>query len=181
MKRTEVIYVDNVASKRCSHCGRVLPLTLFSRSNTSAVGYRSWCKECINTTRDPDENRHRCKRYYEVRGRELLRSYKENNIQMYLYTSARSRARKRGEEFSIEPSDIIIPTNCPILGIPLEYHRGGKQDNSYSLDRIDSTKGYIKDNIWVISLRANRIKNDATVNELRLISDAVENKLKDNA
>lgn len=52
-----------------------------------------------------------------------------------------------------------------------------KEDNSYSLDRIDPNKGYIKGNIWVISLRANRIKNDATVSELRMIADAIEQKL----
>lgn len=31
--------------------------------------------------------------------------------------------------------------------------------------------------IWVISLRANRIKNDATVSELRMIADVIEQKL----
>jgi hypothetical protein len=61
--------------------------------------------------------------------------------------------------------------------IQLEYHRGVKQDNSYSLDRIDSSKGYVKGNIWVISLRANRIKNDSTPQELRLIADKVEERL----
>lgn len=54
-----------------------------------------------------------------------------------------------------------------------------KGDDSYSLDRIDSSRGYVKGNIWVISLRANRIKNDSTVEELRLIADKVEQKLKE--
>ena len=53
-----------------------------------------------------------------------------------------------------------------------------KGDDSYSLDRIDSSRGYVKGNIWAISLRANRIKNDSTVEELRLIADKVEQKLK---
>ena len=38
-----------------------------------------------------------------------------------------------------------------------------------SLDRIDSSKGYVKDNIWVISHKANSIKNNATLTELKLI------------
>lgn len=84
---------------------------------------------------------------------------------------------ERGEDFSIELEDIVVPDKCPILGIPLEYHRGVKQDNSYSLDRIDSSKGYVKGNVWVISLRANRIKNDSTPQELRLIADKVEERL----
>lgn len=59
----------------------------------------------------------------------------------------------------------------------MHYHRGVKQDDSYSLDRIDSSKGYIKGNVWVISLRANRIKNDSTPDELRLIADKVDERL----
>mgnify|MGYP007075817688 CR=1 FL=1 len=51
------------------------------------------------------------------------------------------------------------------------------QRRNYSLDRIDSSKGYIKGNVWVISLRANRIKNDSTPQELRLIADKVEERL----
>lgn len=106
-----------------------------------------------------------------------MRSYKENNIQLYLWQSARARAKQKGLEFSINVEDIIVPEICPILGLKMCYNRGDKKDNSYSLDRIDSTKGYIKDNIWVISLKANRIKNDSTPHELRLIADKVTEKL----
>lgn len=73
--------------------------------------------------------------------------------------------------------DVIVPERCPILGIEMSFHSNRKEDNSHSLDRIDPNKGYIKGNIWVISLRANRIKNDATVSELRMIADAIEQKL----
>lgn len=98
-----------------------------------------------------------------------------------LYKSAKSRAKQRSEEFSIDLEDVVVPDKCPILGIPLKYNRGIKEDNSYSLDRIDSSKGYIKGNIWVISLRANRIKNDSTPQELRLIADKVEEMLRPSA
>lgn len=178
MKKIEIQIIEGIPMKRCSHCGRTLPIDNFSKSSTSANGYRSWCKECVNISRNSEENRLRCKQYYESKGRELMRSYKENDIQTYLWKSARSRAKQRGEEFSIDPEDIMVPDRCPILNIPLQYHRGVKQDNSYSLDRIDSSKGYIKGNVWVISLRANRIKNDSTPQELRLIADKVEEKLR---
>lgn len=170
--------INGVAHKKCSHCNRILPLSSFSKSNTSASGYRSWCKECINSTRDSSENKQRCRNYYVAKGRELARLSKERNIQGYLYNSAKVRAKQKGEEFTIELDDIQVPSKCPILGIPLEYHRGKKQDNSYSLDRIDSRLGYVKGNVWVISLRANRIKNDSTPSELRLIADKVEEVLK---
>lgn len=179
MKKSEIIECNGVSYKNCPHCGRVLPVNCFSKSNTSASGYRSWCKECINTSRNTEENKAKCRNYYNSRGRELSRIAKEHNIQKYLYTSAKARARQRGETFTIDIEDIVVPEVCPILGIPLKYNRGMKGDDSYSLDRIDSSRGYVKGNIWVISLRANRIKNDSTVEGLRLIADKVEQKLKE--
>lgn len=46
-----------------------------------------------------------------------------------------------------------------------------------SLDRIDSSKGYISGNVKVISKRANAIKNDATLEELLLIVEYVKKNL----
>ena len=69
----------------------------------------------------------------------------KNHIESRLCSVAKTRARKRGVEFSITKNDIILPTHCPILGIKLEYNVGtgsGGKDNSYSLDRIDPAKGY---------------------------------------
>lgn len=180
-RKTNVIEIDGIKYKPCSHCGETLPLTAFAKSSTSVTGVRSWCKRCVNGNLNHKDNKLRCKEYYETRGRELTRLLKENNIQLYLYKSAKSRAKQRGEEFSIDLEDVVVPDKCPILGIPLKYNRGIKEDNSYSLDRIDSSKGYIKGNVWVISLRANRIKNDSTPQELRLIADKVEEMLRPSA
>ena len=49
--------------------------------------------------------------------------------------------------------------------------------NSYSLDRIDSSKGYIPGNVWVISRRANAIKSDATLEELELLVKNLKEKI----
>lgn len=177
-KRVQIIEVSGIKHKKCPHCGRLLPLSDFAKNASSKYGVRSWCKNCVNSNTDPVANKLRCKQYYETTGRELTKQRKENNIQLYLYQSAKSRANQKGIEFSISVDDILVPDVCPILGIPLKYNRGIKEDNSYSLDRINPAKGYVKGNIWVISLRANRIKNDSTPQELRLIADKVEKAIK---
>lgn len=86
--------------------------------------------------------------------------------------NARSRARGAGVPFTIEKTDIVIPTHCPILGIPLFPRRGrqGGGDNSPSLDRVEPSRGYVPGNIIVISNRANRLKSDASLQELRDIA-----------
>ena len=52
-------------------------------------------------------------------------------------------------------------------GIPLKWNRGIALDNSFSFDRIDSSKGYTLDNLEVISVKANRAKNNLTEEELK--------------
>ena len=77
---------------------------------------------------------------------------------------ARYRARKKNREFDLKSADLMVPNYCPILGIPLIP--GGRTKNSPTLDRIDNSKGYTKDNVIVISNLANTIKNHATPDEI---------------
>lgn len=58
------------------------------------------------------------------------------------------------------------------MGIPLYSMTGtrGGGPNSPTLDRIRPDLGYVKGNVIVISGRANRIKSDATIEELRDIA-----------
>ena len=87
-----------------------------------------------------------------------------------MYIAARNRAKRKGIEFNIDEADITIPEICPLLEIPIEYGTKSNYDRSPSLDRIDNTKGYIKGNVWVISQKANAMKNSATFEELKIFS-----------
>lgn len=97
---------------------------------------------------------------------------KSKTLQYMMFYDARKRAKRFGLPFSIKPEDIVIPDACPVLGISLA--RDGHRDARPSLDRIDPLKGYVATNIRVISFRANRIKADATAEELRAVLDYVE-------
>lgn len=94
-----------------------------------------------------------------------------------MYYMAKYRAKKKCIEFSIEITDIVIPEFCPVLGLKLENGSGkGKfANNSPSLDRIDSSKGYTKGNVRVISWRANSLKKDATFHEIEKIYKDLKN------
>lgn len=89
-----------------------------------------------------------------------------------LWSNLKASAKKRNIEFNLSPSDldeIGIPLTCPILGIPLKFHKGKQQDDSISFDRIDSEKGYSIDNIVVVSYRVNKLKSDASYTEMEKI------------
>lgn len=100
------------------------------------------------------------------------RDRRANKPEYFLWKSAKKRARDKELEFDIEVSDIVIPNFCPYLGIEIVHQtgHGSRRDGSPSLDRIDSSKGYVKGNIIVCSWRANFLKSDATLNELLLIT-----------
>lgn len=72
--------------------------------------------------------------------------------------------------FTITEKDVIIPTHCPVLGIPLLIKPSMKdRERSAVIDRINPKRGYVPGNIVVISYRANRIKSDATLKELKAL------------
>ena len=87
-----------------------------------------------------------------------------------LLNGAKSRARNRGVPFNLELSDLVVPIFCPVLGIRLVAGKGKHSDNSPSLDRLVPHLGYVKGNISIISRRANRIKSDATAEEIEAVA-----------
>ncbi len=92
------------------------------------------------------------------------------NPERKLYTGAKTGAKKRGLEFTIGLDDLLpFPKKCPVLGIKLRQGIKVNDPNSWSIDRIDNTKGYTPDNVAVISRRANMLKSDATTTELKAI------------
>lgn len=91
-----------------------------------------------------------------------------------IYNRIKQSAKRRNIPFDLtitELNNLTFPITCPVLGIPLKFNREQLQDNSYSIDRIDSSLGYTIDNIEVISWRANRLKNNATLEELKRLSE----------
>ncbi|QIG69392.1 hypothetical protein EVB79_022 [Rhizobium phage RHph_N3_13] len=88
----------------------------------------------------------------------------------------------KGIPFDLHHSDVDWPTHCPILGIKLERNGlDGDRSSSPSIDRIIPELGYVKDNVRVISNKANRMKQNATRDELEMFSknilDYVDGKL----
>lgn len=102
-----------------------------------------------------------------------------------LCSRARNRGRKKGLEATIQPGDLDWPSHCPVLGVELDYPAQGAkrtgltvQANWPSLDRWDSTKGYVPGNVFVISYRANTLKSSATYAEILRVAKYLSRKPK---
>lgn len=137
-----------------THCLRGHP----TESNTRWNG-RSWsCTLCAKVN--------------EKNGRTRRRKQDPFGFALQLL---RRNAKKRGSDFSLCKADFEpLPSHCPVLGIELDYSGLGKA-NSASIDRTDSRLGYIPGNVVIMSRRANTLKNDATLEELRKVLAYIEN------
>jgi len=154
--------------KFCSKCKEHKPLSEFDKDRTSKDGVGWRCKPCRKEYMD---NMCRFKRWFGGK---------------------RSNAKINGIEFTIEPEDIPgvkiewynsrrqgskntwraikYPKVCPVFGVELDWGMGSLNGNSPSLDRIDSTKGYIKGNVMMISHLANTMKQNVTPEQLKQFS-----------
>ena len=83
-----------------------------------------------------------------------------------ILTRIKQRALREGIEFDLTVDNINWPTHCPIFGYELSYYETDK-DRSVSIDKNDPQKGYTKDNVVVMSLRANRAKWNLTTTEVK--------------
>lgn len=83
-----------------------------------------------------------------------------------MYHNACRRAKELQIPFDITYKDIHIPEYCPVLGFKLT---SDNRETNPSLDRVVPELGYTKGNIQVISMRANRLKQDASIEELKKI------------
>lgn len=168
--------------KTCSKCGHQGPLRDFVRDRNVCYPCQRAYENSYNA-KNRERVRARNRRYRESRKDEVverqrldhLKYMRERYSERQMLISARKRAKKNDWPFNLELEDIVIPEVCPLLGITI-VKRGkiSNRDSSPSLDRIDSQKGYVKGNVAVISYRANRIKNDATDKELKLLARNID-------
>jgi hypothetical protein len=104
--------------------------------------------------------------------------FRERNIKKFMLKQAKQRAKLNNLQFDLIEDQIKIPMLCPVLNIPLEISTIKQSNNSPSLDRIDNSKGYTKDNVAVISWKANKLKSNAQLWELKAIVTYMESYLK---
>lgn len=100
---------------------------------------------------------------------EYQRIYRIQHFGKYTCTRLKNKAKDLEIPFNLEPDDIVVPKECPVLGISLSFGGVGQRDDAPSIDRLFPSRGYVKGNVRVISMKANRIKNNATLGELELV------------
>ena len=87
-------------------------------------------------------------------------------------SSTKSVCEKDGIPYNITPDDLApYPLTCPVLGIAINWTNEGRgsPNDSPSIDRMIPELGYVKGNVRIISQKANRMKSNASLEELEAI------------
>ena len=160
-------------TKKCCLCKEEKHLSEFSKNLASKDKLQYKCRTC-----DVEYQRKR-RAADPQKAADYSRQYQKNKRKDFNYrlqmliNASKQRASIKGREHSISVADLkeLYPKDgcCPIFGMKLEFNSAGFRENSPSIDRIDSQKGYTRDNIQIISWKANRIKGYASVEELEML------------
>ena len=170
--------IDGVLNYRCHTCKNFYEKELFYYTSKHFIIRKNYqCKVChkskVKESYLKTDGKLRQRIRYNSFTPEKKKAHSEecksrywDNIPKTIWENAKDRATRNNIEFTIIIEDIIVPKLCPLLNVP--FKPGTKENKWYtwSLDRIDTTKGYTKDNIQVITYLANTMKNKASKKEL---------------
>lgn len=138
--------------KECSGCKEHKSLSEFPIRKDRSNKLRPYCKEC-----DKDIKRAR------------YNNHKITNPFLHKCTRAKSRASYLKVPFDLDKDylESIWTGICPVMGVPLDMSASRDSENAPELDRFKPALGYVKGNVTFLSRKANRLKNSASVPELR--------------
>ena len=178
-----------VTEKYCPVCKNVKKSDDFYKStkSLSTDGLQFLCSDCYNhhnsINQGKDKNYFRKLRisvdneYKNYINNQKKENSRVNHISIML-SNARKRAENKDIEFNLSKEDIIIPELCPILKVPFEIGTKENYDFTPTIDRIDNSKGYTKDNIQIITNKANTMKNNADFSMLLNFAEYINKNIK---
>lgn len=120
-----------------------------------------------------------CKTCQRLKSKGQRRLWKRGHTDPLTYNLKRSfgqakhNSKKIGRDFTIAFADVMAMWGnqggkCAITDTPMEFIPGDgeRRRNKVTMDRIDSSLGYVDGNVWLVAEWANRAKTDLTREEL---------------
>lgn len=144
--------------KICKRCDRD-----FATESTNAKYCSPACRQKADAAA---KSAYRARPSTKKKARENAERWRTENYLDYRLACLKSKSKQLGLAFDLELSDLVVPEFCPALGIPLD---GRDAAHTWSVDRLIPLEGYVKGNIRIISMEANRIKNNASLEQLENI------------
>lgn len=166
----------NDVVRTCGKCGASKLISKFHKDKTKKFGVSSTCKDCATA---------QSRKYYLANTehiKESARRYGKTYVPKYgRYIDSRlknlhTKAKGRTKEFSI-PLEYMFELwenqngQCAYTKLPLLAT--ANQFNTVSLDRVDSSKGYVVGNVQLVCAAINKMKQEYTEELFLLLSHLV--------
>jgi hypothetical protein len=139
--------------KFCTRCERTKKVSAFQKgSKETKLGLASYCRSCMAQW-----------------AKKRSASSPVNRLKVGLNT-AKGAARRKGLSFSLSTEDLMSmweaqDGRCFYTGVRMSY-AGDRLQESVSLDRVDSSKGYVPKNVVLCCNVVNLMKRDMPISEL---------------
>ena len=160
----------------CDNCGLEFKKPQSEIIRNKKLGRQNFCsRTCVglNNVKNFGERRNN----YDISKHS---GWRKDEFTKFRYHFRNIKSRNKEVDITLEDLRDVWNTQqeiCPYLGVKLTLNSYGniKKDSitSASLDRIDSSKGYVKGNIQWVSRAVNLMKNDMSENELLKIFDLI--------
>jgi predicted SprT family Zn-dependent metalloprotease len=177
----EIETIGGDDTRICPKCGRCLPVSAFyvSISRRDGEKWKYKCKQCHrdivekSRARNIDKYKEASRRRYERnKGSIRLMNRVYRSTVGHRYWKLKQGAKERGLEWKITLDEIKnLGTSCHYTGMDLTFEIG--KPNTFSVDRIDNSRGYTIDNVVPCAVIVNRMKSDLDVEDFYILSKMV--------
>lgn len=147
---------------KCSTCGDEDVSHFYPKNKTK-------CKKCQSLW--VNQRYHNLPDDMKLQYKKRSGDWQDNNILLYRIRTAKSRALKSGIDFMID-YDLVSKLweeqkgLCYYSNLPMKLQRDNNRF-SVSLDRLDSTQGYVPGNVVLCCANINIMKNDLSLPEFK--------------
>ena len=183
-------------NKKCTKCGEVKPLTLFSKDKTHKSGHHAWCKKCLNNGQHEWRNTEKGylrMRYNTMRGKEFSKDKWSRKSKCFFtfdefLTAFEKHKSIYGMRSAWGPGPDRLEEHLPITMIQEGNGKLGKKGcikgskrilSNLSVDRLDTNLDYTLQNIIFIRLDENARKNATTYGDCKIQMRLHEERFKD--
>jgi hypothetical protein len=172
-------------TKTCTKCKVEKEDRFFYRRKSESDGKISLCMKCSRQKSQEWKvaNREHVNAYARLRNADKKnRDYWKNKAPLkYLRSTAKANAKRTKKEFCLSNEylyELWESQNglCYYTNQPMEWGIGGP--NKVSIDRFDSSKGYIESNVVLCRYKVNIMKNDLSLEMFVNIAEQVVTKWK---
>lgn len=166
--RSKFKQFDDNGNLLCYSCKEYKPLDCFDRNPGK------WFRA------EKDTRCKECKKKAYLRRKEKNRGSKDLNRLLYeRFHGLKDRSNKKNIDCNIDLQYLHELWDkqkglCALSGIPMAYYfDSGRVPTNLSVDRIDSSLGYIKGNIQLVCMAVNQMKSDLTVEQLKYFCKSI--------